>query len=69
MNALPKRIPRAHLPQPGPAPEGGWFGTGVQWPTEDLDIPFPRYLHGSALPGGPAGRARLQQVLDGLRQL
>ena len=25
MNSLPKRIPRSHLPQPGPAPEGGWL--------------------------------------------
>jgi hypothetical protein len=70
MTRLPKRVPGAHLPQPGPTPEGGWFGTSVQWPTEDPDAgAAARYLRDCGLPEGPEADALLHHVLDGLRHL
>lgn len=67
MTSLPKRTPGAQLSQPGPAPESGWFGTPVPWPTSDPDVTAAvRYLRDSGLSEGPETDALLRRVLDGL---
>jgi hypothetical protein len=77
VSSLPKRVPGAGLEQPVEPPDGGWFGTPVEWPTEDEDLIRARdtqrvlahYLDGSDLPDGQAGAALFDRVLDGIKRL
>jgi len=70
MMELPKRIPGACLLGAMQAPEGGWFGPPVQWPTDDPDASVAaRFLRDYGLPDSPETVTLLHRVLDGLRQL
>lgn len=69
-SSLPTRVPGAHLPKPGAAPEGGWFGTDVQWPIEDPDVNAAvHYLRHSGLQDGPETEDLLERVLDGVKRI
>jgi hypothetical protein len=69
-SSLPTRVPGALLQQAGAAPEGGWFGTDVRWPTDDPDVNAAvHYLRRSGLPDGPEADALLQRVLDGVKRI
>jgi hypothetical protein len=69
MSNLPKRVPGALLPSAGPAPDGGWFGTDVAWPTDDPDATAIRYMCGHGLIDGTEAEALFHRVLDGLHRL
>jgi hypothetical protein len=66
---LPKRVPGARLPSAAPAPEGGWFGTDVAWPTDDPDATAIRHICGHGLIDGAEAEALFHRVLDGLHRL
>jgi hypothetical protein len=71
MSDLPKRVPGAQLRQTDPPP-GGWFGSQIEWPHDDLDAVssvFTRYFRASRPFEDPAARELCDRVLAGLRQL
>jgi hypothetical protein len=71
-DSLPKRVAGASLPMQCPPPEGGWFGAGIRWPTEDLD---ERTRHAvtvlldSELPDDSRLGILLHRLVDGLHKL
>lgn len=77
VTSLPKRIPGAHLCQPHAAPEGGWFGEPVEWPTKDpdgtaantVDTAVACYLGITELPAGAEAETLFRRVIDGLHRI
>lgn len=64
-SSLPTRVPGAHLTQLVEPPDDGWFGTPVEWPTQDPDV---GHLRRSGVPDGP-GTELLERVLAGVKRL
>jgi hypothetical protein len=77
MTGLPQRVPGEALRKALEPPEGGWFGTGVKWPTEDQDLleaeatkrVLARYLDGGDLLDGEAGVGLFDRVLGGVKRI
>jgi hypothetical protein len=69
MNDLPKRVPGARLRSASPAPEGGWFGTDVAWPTDDPDATALLNVAEYELIDESEADALFHRLLDGLHGL
>lgn len=77
MTDFPKRVPGASLNKLVAPRDDGWFGQGVEWPSEDQDLikiertrqVMGQYLDDSDLSGGAEAMAMLDRVLDGLKHL
>jgi len=67
---LPKRVPGDSLRHAIQGPEVGWFGSSVQWPTDDPDASAAlKVLSDAGIGDSPETVTLLHRVLNGVHQL